>query len=107
MAHGLQHAKETMQEELHAAKQEMRSSWEADLQQALLTLPLKGAACLPATSLLSTSTHMLTELLFFHAEAASYVADLPWLDRYPLCRLMSHICAARQDASRLPASCAI
>ena len=68
-----------MHEELHAAKQEMCSSWEADLQQTLLTLPLKGAACLPATSRLSTSMHMLMELLFFHAEAASYVTDLPWL----------------------------
>ena len=67
MAHGLQHAKETMQEELHAAKQEMRSSWAADLQQALLTLPLKGAARLPATSFLCKCP--LTGLLLNQAKA--------------------------------------
>ncbi|KAK9844468.1 hypothetical protein WJX74_002886 [Apatococcus lobatus] len=43
VANGLQHAKETMQEDLHVAKQEMQNAWQADLQQALLTSPLKDA----------------------------------------------------------------
>lgn len=62
-ANGLQHAKEIMQEELQAAKQEMRNTWEADLRHALLASPVKGATyyrSLAYLSVLPTKQVLLT-----------------------------------------------